>query len=111
MSSRSSSRLASPWWVAPDASARAEREAQRPRPVPSPARGERASGAASGRSAPLFERAARRRPDTGVAVALATLWVALWAVFTAGVVLPAAGVNGGQEQPPAQAAQAARAAP
>ena len=111
MTSRSSSRLASPWWGALDPSARAEREAPRPRPVPSPARGGRAAGATAGRPAPRFERAARRRPGgTGAAVALAALWVTLWAVFTAGVVLPAARVHGGQEQPPAPAARVARTA-
>lgn len=109
MSSRSSSRLASPWWVPLDPNARAGRATPRPRPVPSPARGERASGATAGRAAPRFERAARRRADTGAAVLLAVLWVTLWAVFTAGVVLPAAGVHGVHEQAPAPAAPEARA--
>ncbi len=109
MSSRSSSRLASPWWVPLGPSARAGEATPRPRPVPSPARGERASGAEAGRPAPRFEGAARRRPDTGAAVLLAVAWVTLWAVFTAGVVVPAAGVHRAREQPPAPAAQAARA--
>ncbi len=44
-----------------------------------------------------------------LAVLLAVAWVTLWAVFTAGVVVPAAGVHRAREQPPAPAAQAARA--
>jgi hypothetical protein len=53
---------------------------------------------------PRFEGAARRRSDLRAALLLAALWVGLWAVFTAGVVQPAASVHGA---PPAAAERAA----
>jgi hypothetical protein len=102
MSSRSSSHAASPWWVPLDPSAGESAPAARPRPVAAPPVGERSPAP---RAVPRFEGAARRRSELRAALLLVLLWVGLWAVFTAGVVLPAAAVHG------APAAPAERAAP
>jgi hypothetical protein len=94
MTSRSYGRTAAPWWVALDTSLRGAGPAPRllaPGPMePGPAPAIRSDG-------PSFERAARRRPDVRVAVALVTLWVILWIVFAAGVVVPAAAVHAERE--------------
>lgn len=104
MSSRTSSRAASPWWVPLDPSAGEVAPRGRPRLLPSAARGERAPGAAAARDAPRFEGSvAQGGHPARAALLLAALWVGLWAVFTAGVVLPAAAVHGA---PPAAGREA-----
>jgi hypothetical protein len=96
MTSPASDKVASPWWVARDVGLRSAE------PVPFPLALARPPARAGRPTAgPLrFERAARRRSEGRVAVALAVLWVVLWTVFTLGVLVPAATVH---ERGPAEA--------
>lgn len=99
MTSPARSPLASPTWVG--------RAALRPgapwRPpvgrAPVPIRPAAARPRAA--SGPRFANVARRRPELAAALLLAALWIGLWAVFTAGVVLPGAGVHASGATPPA----------
>ncbi len=99
MTSRSSGTLASPRWVGRRPDPRGAGSAPPALAPVSPGRVSPIIAPASRADAPRFERAARRGRDTRVAAALVTLWVVLWTVFTAGVVIPAAAVHGEQARP------------
>ena len=73
----------------------------------------RAAGPTASRAAPaLFQLGGPRRmisSELTAAAVLAALWIALWALFTAGVVERAAALHGAPSTPPAVSGEAALA--